>query len=128
MSKKNNATVEQPDVNETTGQADETTTAETEQEQTTGETTGTEQAEAAKLIYVGPSIAFSKLRSSMILEGTVEEIHSYLAEYEESYPEIKYLLVTPEQLTDALDKVARKGTILHKYYEDTLAKVRANRR
>ena len=110
MSKKKNATVQ----------------AESTNEETTEQTT-TEAAEVIQMVYIGPSIAFSKLRSSMILEGTAAEIDDYLAEYAEQYPEIKYLLVTPENLTDALDKVARKVTILHKYYEDTLAKVRASR-
>ena len=83
--------------------------------------------EKATLVYVGPSIAFSKLRSSMILTGTEAEIKGHLSDMIESYPEIEHLLVSPEDLTDALDKVARKGTILHKYYEDTLAKARASR-
>lgn len=83
--------------------------------------------EQATLVYIGPSIAFSKLRASMVLNGTQEEIKAYLSDLIESYPEIERLLVTPEQLPDAMDKVSRKGTILHKYYEDTLAKVRASR-
>lgn len=80
------------------------------------------------LVYIGPSLPFGKLRSSMILKGTGEEIGAYLGELKESYPEIERLLVAPEDLTDALDKVGRKGTILHKYYEDVLAKSRASRK
>lgn len=116
MSKKN-TTPEEP-VKEIAAQ--ETTEETTEQ-------TAPETAEVIQLVYVGPSIAFSKLRSSMILTGTEAEIKEYLSDMIESYPEIEHLLVSPKDLTDALDKVARKGTILHKYYEDTLAKARASR-
>ena len=80
------------------------------------------------LVYIGPSLPFGNLRTSMILKGTGEEIDVWMSGLKESYPEIERLLVTPEELTDALDKVGRKGTILHKYYEDVLAKSRASRK
>ena len=116
MSRKNTTTSAQT-AEQPTAQEPETV------EQTTKETAG----EVVKLVYIGPSIAFSKLHSSTILNGTEAEIKEYLSDMIESYPEIEHLLVSPEDLTDALDKVARKGTILHKYYEDTLAKARASR-
>ena len=86
-----------------------------------------EPPEPVTLVYIGPSIPYGKLRSSMVLRGTEKEIRDFLEEYREPYPEAAHLLVTPDRLTGALDKVARKGTILHKYYEDMLAKTRASR-
>ena len=87
-----------------------------------------EAAEQLTLVYIGPSLPYGKMRSSMILTGTEEEINGFLAEIKEQYPEVTHLLVPPDKLTDALEKVARKGTILHKYYEDMLAKSRASRK
>lgn len=84
--------------------------------------------EQLTLVYIGPSLPYGKLRSSMILKGTQEEIDGFLAEIREQYPEVTHLLVPPDKLTQALEKVGRKGTILHKYYEDMLAKSRASRK
>lgn len=80
------------------------------------------------MVYIGPSLPYGKLRTSMILKGTEGEIRDFLADIREKYPEADHLIVPPEQLTQALEKVARKGTILHKYYEDMLAKSRASRK
>lgn len=116
------------------------TTTELEKEQETqpepseagpaGEEEGVERAEPEQvtLVYIGPSLPYGKMRSSMILNGTEEEIDGFLAKIKEQYPEVTHLLVPPDRLTDALEKVARKGTILHKYYEDMLAKSRASRK
>lgn len=87
-----------------------------------------QEAAQVTLVYIGPSLPYGKMRSSMILNGTEEEIDGFLAKIKEQYPEVTHLLVPPERLTDALEKVARKGTILHKYYEDMLAKSRASRK
>lgn len=96
-----------------------------EQEITTEEETA--PGERVKLVYVGPSIPFGKLRTSMILEGTQEEIDEYLADVVDKYPEAARLLATPENLAKAMDKVATKGNILHKYAQDMAAKIRENR-
>lgn len=88
----------------------------------------TDGAVAESVVYIGPSLPYGKLRSSMILKGTQEEIDGFLAEIKEQYPEVTHLLVPPDKLTQALEKVGRKGTILHKYYEDMLAKSRASRK
>lgn len=85
-------------------------------------------SETVTKVYIGPSIAFSRLRESMILTGTEEEIADFLCELTESYPEIPHLLIAPEALAAALDRVGRSGTLLHKYYEDVLAKSRASRK
>lgn len=85
-------------------------------------------AVAESVVYIGPSLPYGKIRSSMILKGTQEEIDGFLAEIKEQYPEVTHLLVPPDKLTQALEKVGRKGTILHKYYEDMLAKSRASRK
>lgn len=87
-----------------------------------------QEAAQVTLVYIGPSLPYGKMRSSMILNGTEEEIDGFLAKIKEQYPEVTHLLVPPDRLTDALEKVARKGTILHKYYEDMLAKSRASRK
>lgn len=81
-----------------------------------------------RLVYIGPSLPYEKIRSSMILTGTEQEIGEFLADIREKYPEAAHLLVPPEQLTEALRKVSKRGTILHKYYEDMLAKSRASRK
>lgn len=86
------------------------------------------EPEPVTLVYIGPSLPYEKLRSSMILNGTEEEISDFLEKIKEQYPEVTRLLVPPDRLTDALEKVARNGTILHKYYEDMLAKSRASRK
>ena len=86
------------------------------------------EPETVTLVYIGPSIPYEKLRSSMILNGTEAEIDDFLAKIKERYPEVTRLLVPPDRLTDALEKAARNGTILHKYYEDMLAKSRASRK
>lgn len=86
------------------------------------------EPEPVTLVYIGPSLPYEKLRSSMILNGTENEINDFLAKIKEQYPEVTRLLVPPDRLTDALEKVARNGTILHKYYEDMLAKSRASRK
>lgn len=116
-------------------------TAEQETEQATEQESGQETApeqdtapeeetalgERVKLVYFGPSIPFGKLRTSMILEGTQEEIDEYMADVVDKYPEAARLLTTPENLAKAMDKVATKGNILHKYAQDMAAKIRANR-
>lgn len=89
-----------------------------------GETCG----DVITMVYIGPSLPYGKLRTSMILKGTEGEIRDFLADIREKYPEVDHLIVPPEQLTQALEKVARNGTILHKYYEDMLAKSRASRK
>lgn len=98
-------------------------------EQTAVQTDGVETPESktVKLVYFGPSIPFGKLRTSMILEGTQEEIDEYLADVVDKYPEAARLLTTPENLAKAMEKVATKGNILHKYAQDMAAKIRANR-
>ena len=85
-------------------------------------------AERVKLVYIGPNIPFGRLRSSMILEGTEAEVAEFIGEYAETYPEIRHLLVTPEELAEALDKVGRKESIMNKYYGDMLAKTRVARK
>lgn len=97
----------------------------------TAEEAGASQPEEGgyvRLIYIGPSLPYEKIRSSMILTGTEQEIGEFLADIREKYPEVTHLLVPPEQLTEALRKVSSRGTILHKYYEDMLAKSRASRK
>lgn len=99
-----------------------------EAEESKGETSGGEKAgKAVKWVYIGPSIPFGKLREAMILEGTEEELKAFVSDLAEEYPEIPYLLVAPEELTEAMEKVGKKGTILHKYYSDMLAKSHASR-
>lgn len=97
--------------------------AETE---TTEETAATE--ETVKRVYIGPSIPKSTLRNGMILMGTETEIESFIGNKSERYPEIKYLLIEPEKLSDAQKKVKTKGNILHKYYQDMAAKAAGSRK
>ncbi len=47
-----------------------------------------------------------------------------MAPITEKYPEAIHLLVTPDSLPEAMRKVASKNSVLHKYYEDMLAKSR----
>lgn len=109
-------------------EADPISVQETQEQQTKEPERAAPAAEQVRLVYIGPSLPYGKMRSSMILTGTEEEINGFLAEIKEQYPEVTHLLVPPDKLTDALEKVARKGTILHKYYEDMLAKSRASRK
>lgn len=109
-------------------EADPIPVQETQEQQTKEPERAVPAAEQVRLVYIGPSLPYGKMRSSMILTGTEEEINGFLAEIKEQYPEVTHLLVPPDKLTDALEKVARKGTILHKYYEDMLAKSRASRK
>lgn len=98
-------------------------TGESKEETSTDEKAG----ETVKRVYIGPSIPFGKLREAMILEGTEEELKAFVSDLAEEYPEIPCLLVAPEELTEAMEKVGKKGTILHKYYSDMLAKSHASR-
>lgn len=100
---------------------------ETAPEQNTAPEEETATGERVKLVYFGPSIPFGKLRTSMILEGTQEEIDEYMADVVDKYPEAARLLTTPENLAKAMDKVDTKGNILHKYAQDMTAKIRENR-
>ena len=102
------------------------TTDEPKESQIGDETTN--EPEKIRLVYIGPSLMFEKLRSSQILYGTEQEIQDFMAPITEKYPEAAYLLVTLENLTDAMKKVESKTSILHKYYHDMLAKSRDNRR
>lgn len=102
------------------------TTDEPKESQIGDETTN--EPEKIRLVYIGPSLMFEKLRSSQILYGTEQEIQDFMAPITEKYPEAAYLLVTLENLTDAMKKVESKTSILHKYYQDMLAKSRDNRR
>lgn len=81
-----------------------------------------------KSVYIGPSIPKSKLRNGMILKGTQEEIEQFISGKIERYPEIKHLLVKPEELAQAQKKVQTKGNILHKYYQDMAAKAAGSRK
>lgn len=110
---------------ETRQEAEQTDGQETEP--VTGQETGPAEGDILRLVYFGPSIPFGKLRTSMILEGTQEEIDEYLADVVDKYPEAARLLTTPENLAKAMDKVATKGNILHKYAQDMAAKIRENR-
>lgn len=132
------ASAEQDELERTAGEQEQG--AEKQGSAATGDTAKSEpspEAEAEQsgispedvtLVYIGSSLPYGKLRSSMILKGTQEEIDLFLAKIREQYPEVTHLLVTPDKLTQALEKVGRKGTILHKYYEDMLAKSRASRK
>lgn len=88
------------------------------------ETDGDGEAEKIQLVYIGPSLIYEKLRSSQILSGTEAEIEAFMAPITEKYPEAVHLLVTPDSLPEAMRKVASKNSVLHKYYEDMLAKSR----
>lgn len=88
------------------------------------ETDGDGEAEKIQLVYIGPSLIYEKLRSSQILSGTEAEIEAFMAPITEKYPEAVHLLVTPDSLPEAMRKVASKNSLLHKYYEDMLAKSR----
>jgi hypothetical protein len=83
-----------------------------------------EREEKIQQAYVGPSIPMSRLRKGMILTGTENEIKNFLDGLVDKYPEIPYLLVDVDRLADAQEKVQKKGNILHKYYQDMLAKAR----
>lgn len=85
-------------------------------------------AEREKRVYIGPSIPYGTLRTAMVLEGTEAEREAFLAEYAEQYPELRYLLVKPAELSEALAKVERKDNILNKYYGDMMAKCRVSRK
>lgn len=117
----------EPVTGQTTEQATEQTTEQTT-EPVTGQEPGPAEGGTLKLVYFGPSIPYGKLRTSMILEGTQEEIDEYLADVVDKYPEAARLLTTPENLAKAMDKVATKGNILHKYAQDMAAKLRENRK
>ena len=82
------------------------------------------EAKKIRLVYIGPSLTYEKLRSSQILSGTEAEIKAFMAPITEKYPEAAHLLVTPETLPEAMKKVESKNSILHKYYQDMLAKSR----
>jgi hypothetical protein len=86
------------------------------------------QVEKIKRIYIGPSIPRSDLCNARILGGTAEDINNFISAYSEGYPEVKHLLVTPEELPEALKKVQKKGNILHKYYQDMAAKAVVSRK
>ena len=86
------------------------------------------QDKEIKLVYIGPSIPRSKLRNAQILSGTESEIMSFIGEMSERYAEIKYLLVSPENLSEAQKKAQEEGNILHKYYQDMAAKARTSRK
>ncbi|MCD8355865.1 MAG: hypothetical protein LUE11_04760 [Clostridia bacterium] len=92
------------------------------------ETTTADSGEKIKLAYIGPSIPHFSLRNAMVLTGTEGEIEAFTKPLLERYPEIKYLLVPVDKLSDAKRKMRRKGNILTKYYRDMAAKVKANRR
>lgn len=106
--------------------AEENTAAAKPSNETDPETERTE--ETIKRVYIGPSIPKHNLRNSQILSGTETEIDAYIGAMSERYPEIKYLLVTTQALSAAQKKVAQKGNILHKYYQDMAAKAIMSRR
>ena len=83
-----------------------------------------EKEKKIQLVYIGPSLTYEKLRTAQILSGTEAEIADFIRPITEKYPEAAHLLVTPETLSDALAKVSSKSSVLHKYYEDMLAKSR----
>lgn len=80
------------------------------------------------VVYFGPSIPFGRLRTAMILKGSEEELMRFLEPELEKYPEVRHLVAPVEKLSEAMEKVGRRGTLLHKYYEDMLAKTRAERK
>lgn len=82
------------------------------------------EADKVLLVYIGPSLTYEKLRTSQILSGTEQEIADFMAPITEKYPEAAHLLATPEELPEAMRKVGSKNSILHKYYQDMLARSR----
>ena len=92
------------------------------------ETTVRQTAETVKKIYIGPSVPRTNLCNARILEGTEEQIADFLKEYEEKYPEVKFLLATPENLSTMSKQAKTKGNILHKYYQDMAAKAVVERK
>lgn len=122
MARKNAAVVTDLETVENNGMAEET--GGTGETIGTGENSGQTSEERIQLVYIGPSLTFEKLRTSQILLGTQEEIDGFMAPIVEKYPEAVHLLVTPDKLPEALEKTGSKTSILHKYYEDMLAKSR----
>lgn len=79
-------------------------------------------------VYIGPGIPSMGLRYAQILKGTETEVSEFFEKFDERYPEVRLLAFEPSKLTDALNKVRKEGTILHKYYQDCLSKSRAVKR
>lgn len=119
-------TGEKTEIEEETVTGEQTGTGE-EPEETTGEEPADTGEAAVTLVYIGPNLPMGKLRTSMILRGTEKQVRGYVEDMLEQYPELPHLLVPPEKLSKAMDRVGRKGTVLHKYYQDVQAKSRAER-
>lgn len=79
-------------------------------------------------VYIGPGIPSMGLRYAQILKGTETELSEFFDRFDERYPEVRRLAFEPSKLTEALNKVRKDGTILHKYYEDCLAKSQSVKR
>ena len=117
-------TPEPSDENGAETSIDETVNSPESSIEETGNGDGGGAAEKTLLVYIGPSLIYEKLRSSQILSGTEAEIEAFMAPITEKYPEAVHLLVTPEELPEAMRKVESKNSVLHKYYQDMLAKSR----
>lgn len=70
------------------------------------------------IIYIGPTV--NNLIENTIFTGTKEKIAEYVQDVIEEIPQIQHLLVPVRQLAEYKNKVATKGTILNKYYQDVL--------
>lgn len=86
-----------------------------------------ETEEQVKMVYIGPSIPRSGLCFAQILTGTEESIEGFIAARSERYPEIRHLMVKPEDVSAAVKQVETKGNILNKYYQDMAAKARSRK-
>lgn len=78
-------------------------------------------AERGTYVYIGPSLPHGRLKHNFILQGTREEINSYLSDVLEDFPQVRRLVVPAAQLAEATRKATMKGNILNKFYNDVLS-------
>lgn len=77
-------------------------------------------------VYIGPSLP-SGMKSNVILQGSFEEIITYLGDSVEKYPQIKSLIVPIHKLGEQLKKVKTPGNIINKYFNDVVSIIRGNK-
>lgn len=74
-----------------------------------------------KMVYIGPYLPGTMLKSNTVLEGTRAEIKNNLAGVFEKFPLAEKMLVPVSKLAEMKDKVKTAGNIFNKYYSDLVS-------
>jgi hypothetical protein len=128
---KNNIPVSESDtqnaaaVNETAADAVQETPAPTTPDQDPAPPARARYEGVTAFVYIGPSLPDGRLKNNTILSGTYEQVTGYYADAIGAYPSVARLIVPVARLAESREKTQTSGNVMHKYYQDVTAAIKA---